>query len=97
MIADSYNIENFQSGRINRSYNNNLLTSNIVNRLFSNIETQELYPPMYINNDDVLFVKKIKYYPSEQLSADESEDAIRALLTTQINIDHQQSREQKID
>ena len=42
---------------------------------------------MYINNDDVLFVKKIKYYPSEQLSADESEDAIRALLTTQINID----------
>ena len=87
MIADSYNIENFKSGRINRSYNNNLLTSNIVNRLFQNIETQELYPPMYINNDDVLFVKKIKFYPSEQLSADESEDAIRALLTTQINID----------
>ena len=34
-----------------------------------------------------LFVKKIKYYPSEQLSANDSEDAIRALLTTQINID----------
>ena len=35
----------------------------------------------------MLFVKKIKYYPSEQLSANDSEDAIRALLTTQINID----------
>ena len=42
---------------------------------------------IYIDNDDVLFVKKIKYYPSEQLSAIDSEDAIRALLTTQINID----------
>ena len=87
MIADSYNLDYIESGRINQIYNDSLLTSNIVNRLFSNIETQKLYPPIYIDNDDVLFVKKIKYYPSEQLSAIDSEDAIRALLTTQINID----------
>ena len=87
MIADSYNLDYFESGRINQTYNDSLLTSNIVNRLFSEIELQELYPPIYIDNDDVLFVKKIKYYPSEQLSANDSEDAIRALLTTQINID----------
>ena len=87
MIADSYNLDYIESGRINQTYNDSLLTSNIVNRLFSNIETQKLYPPIYIDNDDVLFVKKIKYYPSEQLSAIDSEDAIRALLTTQINID----------
>ena len=87
MIADSYNLDYFESGRINQIYNDSLLTSNIVNRLFSKIESQELYPPIYIGNDDVLFVKKIKYYPSEQLSANDSEDAIRALLTTQINID----------
>ena len=87
MIADSYNLDYFESGRINQIYNDSLLTSNIVNRLFSKIESQELYPPIYIDNDDVIFVKKIKYYPSEQLSANDSEDAIRALLTTQINID----------
>ncbi len=87
MIADSYNLDYFESGRINQIYNDSLLTSNIVNRLFSKIESQDLYSPMYIDNDDVLFIKKIKYYPSEQLSANESEDAIRALLTTQINID----------
>ena len=87
MIADSYNLDYFESGRINQTYNDSLLTPNIVNRLFSKIESQELYPPIYIDNDDVLFVKKIKYYPSEQLSANDSEDAIRALLTTQINID----------
>ena len=87
MIADSYNLDYFESGRINQIYNDSLLTSNIVNRLFSKIESQELYPPIYIDNDDVIFVKKIKYYPPEQLSANDSEDAIRALLTTQINID----------
>ena len=87
IIADSYNLDYLESGRINQIYNDSLLTSNIVNRLFSKIESQELYPPIYIDNDDVLFVKKIKYYPSEQLSANDSEDAIRALLTTQINID----------
>jgi len=87
MIADSYNLDYFETGRINQTYNDSLLSSNIVNRLFSKIESQELYPPIYIDNDDVLFVKKIKYYPSEQLSANDSEDAIRALLTTQINID----------
>ncbi len=87
MIADSYNLDYLESGRINQIYNDSLLTSNIVNRLFSKIESQDLYSPMYIDNDDVLFIKKIKYYPSEQLSANESEDAIRALLTTQINID----------
>ena len=63
MIADSYNLDYFRSGRINRTYNDNLLTTNTVNRLFSKIESQDLYPPIYIDNDDVLFVKKTKYYP----------------------------------
>ena len=85
-IADSFNLDYLKSGRINQTYNNKLLTPNIVNRLFSKIELQDLYPPIYIDNDDVLFIKKMKYYPSEQLSANDSEDAIRALLTTQINI-----------
>ena len=35
----------------------------------------------------MLFVKKVKHNPSEQLSAKDSENAIRALLSTQINID----------
>ena len=87
MIADSYNLDYFKSGRINQTYNDNLLTSNIVNRLFSKLESQELFPPIYLDNDDVLFVKKIRYFPSEQLSANDSEDAIRALLTTQTHID----------
>ena len=87
MIADSYNLDYFKSGRINQTYSDNLLTSNIVNRLFSKLESQELFPPIYLDNDDVLFVKKIRYFPSEQLSANDSEDAIRALLTTQTHID----------
>lgn len=87
MIADSYNLDYLKSGLINQTYNDDILTSNIVNRLFSKIESQELYPPIYLDNDDVIFVRKMRYYPPEQLSADDSEDAIRALLTTQINID----------
>ena len=59
MISDSYNLDYLKSGRINRTHNDNLLTSNVVNGLFSNIESQELYPPIYIGNDDVLFVKEI--------------------------------------
>ena len=85
-IADLHNLNYFESGRVDEMHEDSLLTMNIMNRLFSNIESQELYPPIYINNDDVIFVKKIRFYPSKQLSANDSEDAIRALLTTQMSI-----------
>ena len=85
-IADLYNLNYYESGRVDKMHEDSLLTMNMMNRLFSNIESQELYPPIYINNDDVIFVKKIRFYPSKQLSANDSEDAIRALLTTQMSI-----------
>ena len=85
-IADLHNLNYYESGRVDEMHKDSLLTMNIMNRLFSNIESQELYPPIYINNDDVIFVKKIRFYPSKQLSANDSEDAIRALLTTQMSI-----------
>ncbi len=59
-------------------YSDSLLTPTVISRLFSDNSSQDLYPPIYIANDDVLFIKKIKYYPPQQLSIDDSEDAIRA-------------------
>jgi len=42
-----------------------------------------MYSPIYISNDDVLFVKKLVHYLPKQLSLNASESAINALLTTQ--------------
>ena len=42
-----------------------------------------MYSPIYISNDDVLFVKKVVHYLPKQLSLNASESAINALLTTQ--------------
>ena len=52
-------------------------------QLFSNINVTDLYSPIYISNDDILFVRKVKYYPPVQLSLKDTETAIRALLLTQ--------------
>ena len=68
-------------------YSDSLLTPTVISRLFSKVSSQDLYPPIYIANDDVLFIEKIKYYPPQQLSINDSEDAIRALLTTQAKIE----------
>ena len=42
-----------------------------------------MYSPIYISNDDVLFVKKVAHYSPKQLSLNDSESAINALLITQ--------------
>ena len=35
----------------------------VINQLFNEISSTDIYPPIYISNDDVLFVKKNEYYP----------------------------------
>ena len=88
-ISETYDLEYYQSQIIDSTYSDKILTQSVIKRLFSsNISSTDLYSPMYISNDDVLFVKKNKYYPPQQLSVNESEDAIRALLTTQIKIEN---------
>ena len=86
-VSQIYNLKYIKSKRVDFTYNDDILTPSIISRLFSKASSQDLYPPIYIANDDVLFIKVIKYYPSKQLSIDDSEDAIRALLTTQLNIE----------
>ena len=55
-----------------------------MNNLFNNKPNNDLYSPIYISNDDVLFIKRTKYYEQKQLSINESEEAIKALLLTQL-------------
>ena len=87
-LAKYYNLELIKSSRIDQSFKNNILSSNVISSLFSEISSNDLYPPIYIGNDDVLFVKKEEYFPPRQLSLNESEEAIRALLTTQRDNDN---------
>jgi hypothetical protein len=68
--------------RISESYKNKILSFNVLTQLFDNINSDKQYKPIYIGNDDVLFVKKIKYYPPKQLPLTDTEDAIKALLYT---------------
>ena len=86
-VSQTYNLKYNKSKRVDFTYSDDILSPNIISRLFSKASSQDLYPPIYIANDDVLFIKVIKYYPSKQLSINDSEDAIRALLTTQLNIE----------
>ncbi len=86
-ISDTYNLKYYKSKVIDSMYSDSLLTPTVISRLFSEVSSQDLYPPIYIANDDVLFIEKIKYYPPQQLSINDSEDAIRALLTTQAKIE----------
>ena len=58
MIADSYNLDYPESGRINQIYNDKSINSKYSQSSVFEIESQELYPPIYIDNDDVLFVKR---------------------------------------
>jgi len=86
-ISDTYSLKYYKSKAIDSMYSDSLLTPTVISRLFSEVSSQGLYPPIYIANDDVLFIEKIKYYPPQQLSINDSEDAIRALLTTQAKIE----------
>tara|TARA_Y100000768_G_scaffold388821_1_gene387533 strand:+ start:61 stop:1896 length:1836 start_codon:yes stop_codon:yes gene_type:complete len=82
-VADKYNIKIIQTPKVDRFYKNDIFTSEIISMLFLNIESNKLFSPIYISNDDVLLIKSKKYYASKQLNINDSENAIRALLTTQ--------------
>ena len=82
-ISKSYDLTLFNTEKIGQDYNDNILSRTVVNQLFNDISSTDIYPPIYISNDDVLFVKKNKYYPPSQLTLSESEQAIKALLMTQ--------------
>jgi len=81
-VAKSFNLKLVKTPRISESYKSTILSSNVLTQLFDNINSDEPYKPIYIGNDDVLFVKKIKYYPPKQLPLKDTEDAIKALLYT---------------
>ncbi len=81
-IAKSFNLKLLKTPRISQSYKNKILSFNVLAQLFDNINSDKQYKPIYIGNDDVLFVKKIKYYPPKQLPLKDTEDAIKALLYT---------------
>ena len=82
-ISKSYDLTLFSTEKIDQDYNDNILSRTVINQLFNDISSTDIYPPIYISNDDVLFVKKNKYYPPSQLTLSESEQAIKALLMTQ--------------
>jgi hypothetical protein len=82
-ISRKFNLPLSQTPKINVSYKNKILSSEVLQQLFSNINDTDLYSPIYISNDDILFVRKVKYYPPVQLSLKDTETAIRALLLTQ--------------
>ena len=82
-VAKKYGIDIVKTPRIDQFYNDEILNSQVLFKLFSEIESNKLYSPIYISNDDVLLVESNKYYQPEQLSINDSEIAIRALLTTQ--------------
>ena len=81
-VAKSFNLKLVKTPRISESYKDMILSSNVLTQLFESINSDEPYKPIYIGNDDVLFVKKVKYYPPKQLPLKDTEDAIRALLYT---------------
>ena len=81
-IAKSFNLKLVKTPRVSASYKNKILSSNVLTQLFDNINNDKPYKPIYIGNDDVLFVNKVKYYPPKQLPLKDTEDAIKALLYT---------------
>ena len=82
-ISKKFNLSLSQTPKINSSYKNKIFSSDVLQQLFSNLNDTDLYSPIYISNDDILFIRKVKHYPPEQLSLKDTEAAIRALLTTQ--------------
>ena len=82
-ISQTYNIKYSKTSKIDRTYNDDILSPIVINKLFATKSNQKLYSPIYISNDDVLIIEMEKHFPSSQLSLSDSEEAIRALLQTQ--------------
>jgi len=82
-ISKSYDLKLLRTKKIGEDYSDNILSSRVTNQLFNDISSTNIFPPIYISNDDILFIKKNKYYPPSQLTLSESEQAIKALLMTQ--------------
>ena len=82
-ISKKFNLSLSQTPKIDYSYKDKILSSEVLQQLFTNINDSDLYSPIYISNDDILFVRKVKYYPPKQLRLKDTEAAIKALLLTQ--------------
>ena len=82
-IAAKYEVKIINTPKIDRFFNDEVLNSQIIFKLFSNLKGNNVYAPIYVSNDDVLLIQSGKYYSPEQLTATDAENAIRALLTTQ--------------
>ena len=82
-ISKIFNLPIIKTPKINSLYKDKILSPQVLQQLFLQIENTEMYSPIYISNDDVLFVKKLAHYLPKQLSLNDSELAINTLLTTQ--------------
>ena len=82
-ISKIFNLPIIKTPKINSLYKDKILSPQVLQQLFSQIENADMYSPIYISNDDVLFVKKVAHYLPKQLSLNDSESAINALLITQ--------------
>jgi hypothetical protein len=82
-ISKTFDINLVKTPRINMNHKDKILTTDVLSQLFENIKANGPYKPIYIANDDVLFINKVEYFPPKQLKLEETEDAIRALLYTQ--------------
>jgi len=82
-VAKKYDINITSTPKIDRFYKDDVLNSQVLLKLFSDISNNKVLSPIYISNDDVLLVYMKKYYKPKQLDINSSEAAIKALLTTQ--------------
>jgi len=82
-ISKTFNIPIIKTTKINSTYQDKILSPQVLQQLFLEIDSSDMYPPIYISNDDVLFVRKAMHYVPKQLSLNDSESSIKALLTTQ--------------
>jgi len=82
-IARKYTINIVTTPKIDRFYNDDVLNTQVLFKLFSGISSDKVLSPIYISNDDVLLINIKNYYKPKQLDINSSEAAIRALLATQ--------------
>ncbi len=82
-LSKNYELSYIETSKIDKFDSDEILSLEVLSKLFSNLDNQGVYSPIYISNDDIMFLEKTKYYEPEQLSMSASEAAIRALLMTQ--------------
>ena len=82
-VAKKYDINITSTPKIDRFYKDDVLNSQVLFKLFSDMSNNKVLSPIYISNDDVLLVYMKKYYKPKQLDINSSEAAIKALLITQ--------------